>query len=350
MSSTYSPGLALQLIGTGDQAGQWGISTDVNLGTLIESAIAGYVVQTFADVDLILPMPLGADGGTGTPASPVTARNMFISCVGTNTIVRNLILPLNKKIYFINNSTTGGFAIIAKCSGGDTGVSIPNGSSALLVCTGANILSAANYFPTLYGPVNVTATTGVTWTINGVSGQYTASFVGNSATGNSYGPRVFAGTNASDQCAVFSNQTGSRNNMILYGDGSITVGVASTPQGVGTVNAAGLFINGVSVLTSVVNISGNAATATALQNARTINGTSFNGTANITVTADATTLTGTTLHSTVSVPATQVNSGTLPLAQLNANVYRGTLGSGAITAQNNGSPSGGANGDIFLIY
>lgn len=45
---------------------------------------------------------------------------------------------------------------------------------------------------------------------------------------------------------------------------------------------------------------GNAATATALQTARTINGTSFDGTANITVTAAAGTLTGSTLASGVT--------------------------------------------------
>jgi len=44
---------------------------------------------------------------------------------------------------------------------------------------------------------------------------------------------------------------------------------------------------------------GNAATATALETARTINGESFNGTANITVTAAAGTLTGTALNATV---------------------------------------------------
>ena len=44
---------------------------------------------------------------------------------------------------------------------------------------------------------------------------------------------------------------------------------------------------------------GNSATATALETARTINGTSFDGTANITVTAAAGTLTGTTLNSSV---------------------------------------------------
>lgn len=47
------------------------------------------------------------------------------------------------------------------------------------------------------------------------------------------------------------------------------------------------------------SVTGNAGTATALQNARTINGTSFDGTGNVTVTAAAGTLTGTTLNSSV---------------------------------------------------
>ena len=41
--STYSPSLRIELITTGDQAGTWGATTNTNLGTLIESAIAGYV-------------------------------------------------------------------------------------------------------------------------------------------------------------------------------------------------------------------------------------------------------------------------------------------------------------------
>lgn len=58
------------------------------------------------------------------------------------------------------------------------------------------------------------------------------------------------------------------------------------------------------------SVSGNAGTATALATARTINGTSFDGTANITVTAAAGTLTGTTLNSTV-VTSSLTSVGTL---------------------------------------
>ena len=68
---------------------------------------------------------------------------------------------------------------------------------------------------------------------------------------------------------------------------------------------------------------GNAATATALQTARTINGVSFNGTASITVTAAADTLTGTTLAALsganlTALNATQLTSGTVPDARFPA--------------------------------
>ncbi len=57
-------------------------------------------------------------------------------------------------------------------------------------------------------------------------------------------------------------------------------------------------------------VSGNAATATALQTARNINGTSFDGSANITVTAASSTLTGTVLATNV-VTSSLTSVGTL---------------------------------------
>lgn len=80
-------------------------------------------------------------------------------------------------------------------------------------------------------------------------------------------------------------------------------------------------------------ITGNAGTATALQTARTINGVSFDGTANITVTAAAGTLTGTTLNSTV------VNSSLTSV---------GTLASLTVTATITGSITGNAGTATIL--
>ena len=42
MSSTYSSNLRIELIGSGDQAGAWGATTDSNLGYILDTAIAGY--------------------------------------------------------------------------------------------------------------------------------------------------------------------------------------------------------------------------------------------------------------------------------------------------------------------
>ena len=67
------------------------------------------------------------------------------------------------------------------------------------------------------------------------------------------------------------------------------------------------------------DISGNAATATELETARTINGTSFNGTANITVTAAADTLTGSTLNSGVTA-SSLTSVGTLTSLTTSGNI------------------------------
>jgi hypothetical protein len=135
MSSSFSPNLAIELIGTGDQSGSWGTTTNTNLGTLLEQAISGYVTQAITDgVDTVITIPNGASG---------VARNMFIECTGALTAARNLIVPANKKLYFIYNNTTGGFAVTVKVSG-QTGVSVPAGAKMLLVSNGTDIVVATN--------------------------------------------------------------------------------------------------------------------------------------------------------------------------------------------------------------
>jgi hypothetical protein len=69
--------------------------------------------------------------------------------------------------------------------------------------------------------------------------------------------------------------------------------------------------------------SGNAATATALATARTINGTSFDGSANITVTAAAGTLTGNTLNSGVTA-SSLTSVGTLTTLTVDNVIVNGT--------------------------
>ena len=87
----------------------------------------------------------------------------------------------------------------------------------------------------------------------------------------------------------------------------------------------------------------NAGTATALQNARTINGTSFDGTANITVTSAAGTLTGNTLASGVTA-SSLTSVGTLSSLNVSGNaVISGTLQSDDFTLD-----AGAGNPDLVI--
>lgn len=95
-------------------------------------------------------------------------------------------------------------------------------------------------------------------------------------------------------------------------------------------------INALTTTTFVGALQGNAATATALQTARTINGVSFDGTVNITVTADAGTLTGSTLNATVTV-SSLTSVGTIGTGTWNATII--AVGKGG-TGSNLGATGG----------
>jgi len=119
----------LELIGTGDQAGTWGNTTNTNLGTLIEQAISGYEVQSLTSgTTLTLTIPNGATG---------VARNMYLEFTGNGSTV---IVPSNKKLYFVYNNCTSG-TITMKVAG-QTGVTIENGAKQILVSNGTDIVEA----------------------------------------------------------------------------------------------------------------------------------------------------------------------------------------------------------------
>ena len=138
MASTYSTNLALELIGTGDQSGTWGATTNTNLGTLLEQAISGYATQAVATgTDTTITIPNGTTG---------VARNMFLELTGTGGASTNLIVPANKKLYLVYNNTAG--QVTVKVSG-QTGVSVPAAAKIFLVSNGTDIVNALSYFAAL---------------------------------------------------------------------------------------------------------------------------------------------------------------------------------------------------------
>ena len=169
MASTYSTNLALELIGTGEQSGTWGTTTNTNLGTLLEQAISGYVTQAITDgsgANTTITIPNGTTG---------VARNMFIEMTGALSFsTTSLIVPANKKMYFVFNNTSGGFAVTVKVSG-QTGILVPNGKKVILTCNGTDIVEAHT---AIVGNATIGGTLGVTGTLSGGTSGTGYSFSG----------------------------------------------------------------------------------------------------------------------------------------------------------------------------
>jgi len=140
MASTYSP-LKIELIGTGDQSGTWGTTTNTNLGTALEEAITGSADVTFASGTVTLTL-------TDTNATQ-TARNLRLNLTGTSGGAQNLIVPAIEKLYLVNNGCAD--AITVKNSTG-TGTAVPAGKTMFVFNTGSNVVDAVTYLTSLATP------------------------------------------------------------------------------------------------------------------------------------------------------------------------------------------------------
>lgn len=127
MASTYSD-LKIELIGTGEQVGSWGTTTNTNLGTAIEEAITGSSDVAFSSADVTLTL-------TNTNASQV-ARHLRLRLTGTSGGARNLTVPDIQKNYVIKNELAD--AVTVKNTTGTT-VVVPAGTSSYLFSTGVGV-------------------------------------------------------------------------------------------------------------------------------------------------------------------------------------------------------------------
>ena len=140
MASTYS-NLKIELIGTGEQAGTWGVTTNTNLGTALEEAITGSADVSFSSADVTLTL-------TDTNSAQ-TGRNLRLNLTGTSGGARNLILGSGmqiEKLYLINNGLAD--EVTVKNTTG-TGIAVPAGKSAFVFNNGTNVVDAITYLTSL---------------------------------------------------------------------------------------------------------------------------------------------------------------------------------------------------------
>ena len=150
MASTYSQ-LKIELIGTGDQAGTWGATTNVNLGTALEEAITGNATVTFASSNAAIAL-------TDTNATQ-TARNLRLILGGTISTTQTLFVPAITKQYLVTNNLSSPVVISNGTNASPTGttVTVPAGRSMSVFNNGTSITETVTYVTEL-AVSNVTIT------------------------------------------------------------------------------------------------------------------------------------------------------------------------------------------------
>ena len=143
MTTSYANNLRIAEIGTGDQAGVWGVTTNYNLATLLGEAIAGYTSITI---------------GSSTTAQALTAyngatdqsRQAIILLTGSPSANFYIYAPPATKTYFFRNNTTVTATIrVATALNGTTWtngaqVAIPPTCSVIVACDGTNVYEGVN--------------------------------------------------------------------------------------------------------------------------------------------------------------------------------------------------------------
>jgi hypothetical protein len=162
MASTYSD-LKIELIGTGEQSGTWGTTTNTNLSTALGEAITGSADVSFSSADVTVTL-------TDTNNAQ-TARNLRLNLTGTSGGARQLILGSGcqiEKLYLINNGLAD--AVTVKNTSG-TGIAVPAGKSMFVYNDGTNVVDATTHLssltlgsalPVASGGTGVTSSTGST--------------------------------------------------------------------------------------------------------------------------------------------------------------------------------------------
>tara|TARA_R110000868_G_scaffold169462_1_gene404454 strand:- start:1493 stop:2200 length:708 start_codon:yes stop_codon:yes gene_type:complete len=132
MASSYTNDIKLELMTTGEKAGQWGTITNTNL-QILEQATTGYLSLAVggADVNLVL-----TDGVTSN------GKNIFFELTGTLTGNRIITMPNSAERIFIVKDTTNRssshYSLTIKTVSG-SGVVIPSGATAQVFSNGTNV-------------------------------------------------------------------------------------------------------------------------------------------------------------------------------------------------------------------
>jgi hypothetical protein len=128
MVSTYTPNIGAEIPAYGEKSNTWGTVVETVFKTL-ERAATGTTDLAIAGATTTLTATDGALNDWHYQAFRLTGT------LGANS---TLNFPTRRKTYIVTNDTTGAFTMTVKVTGG-TGVTVPQGTTALLVSNGTNM-------------------------------------------------------------------------------------------------------------------------------------------------------------------------------------------------------------------
>ena len=200
MSSTYSSSLRIELIGSGDQAGAWGATTDSNLAYVLDTAIAGYQAVTVSSTSQALTYVNGPSSSAALNQS-VYAMLKFNSAGAASAIYAP---PVSKQYIIWNNSgytlTIYNSTVIGNTTAAGTGIAIADGDKVIVWSDGTNFYDTKSNSITSTLPI-----------ASGGTGQTTQQAAINALTGTQTNNRVLRsdGTNATlSQVALATDVSG----------------------------------------------------------------------------------------------------------------------------------------------
>ena len=163
MSSTYSNSLRVELIGSGDQAGTWGTTTNNNSAYIFDTAIAGINTVTITSTNQALTYVNGPTSSSALNQS-IYAILKLNSAAAASAIYAP---PVSKQYIIWNNSsftiTIYNSTVIGNTTAAGTGIAIAAGNKVMVWSDGTNFFDVQAQ--------NLTGTLAIA---NGGTGQVTA--------------------------------------------------------------------------------------------------------------------------------------------------------------------------------
>lgn len=213
-----------------------------NFGMLISAGTNASDISFRASNSAGTPLLTVNGAGNITIAAPSSGNALTVNglSTGTGLTVNNGSSLTDRSVLFQNAAGSTAFLDIRGNGQGFIGAS-EAGLLGISWTTSGNISIGA-------------PSTSVALTVTGAAGgQNTAIFSSNTTASNGFGVVITAGTNASDYALRVLGASGVTEYARLYGDGGMTLGAPTGgDQGLGTLNATGLFVNGVKVITNAV--------------------------------------------------------------------------------------------------